>query len=79
MMKLEFYTKRFDRRVLINGITVGAINPMLTKAGKWAFLPDHSADWDSVPEPLRHPIYFNTIGDIKSYIRRQLFKGRGNG
>ena len=72
-MKLEFYTKRYDRRVLIDGVTVGAINPMVTKAGKWAFLPDHG-HWSDIPEPLRRPIYRNTIGDIKSHIRRLLFR-----
>ena len=76
-MKLAFYTKRFDRRVLIDDVTVGAINPMLTKAGKWAFLPnynEHGYALTDLPEVLRSPIYFNTIGEIKSYIRRQLFK-----
>ncbi len=72
-MNLEFYTKRFDRRVIVNGITVGAINPMVTKAGKWAYLPSTS-HWSDVPEPLRQPIYRNTIGEIQAYIRRQLFQ-----
>jgi len=61
---VEYKTVRGQRWVFANGKEVGTINPMLSAAGKWAFIP--IAGYETISsDPFKEIIYGKTIGDVR--------------
>lgn len=57
-----------DRKVYWGDTLAGTIEPMLTAAGKWGFIPEPGARL--VPNGLRAPLYYNKQHELKSRLRR---------
>lgn len=59
-----------NRTVFWHDTMAGTIEPVITGAGKWAYIPGIDT-WD-VPNILRRRVDFRTQREIKSYLRRKL-------
>jgi hypothetical protein len=60
-----------NRWVFANGKEVGKIEPMLSAAGKWAFIPIQGYETIS-KDPFKEIIWGKTIGDVRRSIARKL-------
>ena len=68
---VEYKKIRGDRWVFANGKEVGKIEPMLSAAGKWAFIPIQGYETIS-KDPFKEIIWGKTIGDVRRSIARKL-------
>ena len=70
-MNIQYKTIRGTRWVFANGEEVGTIDPMLSAAGKWAFIPliGYGLERDIL---FRNILFGRTIGDVRSAIAWQL-------
>jgi hypothetical protein len=70
-MIVGYKTVRSIRWVFANGEAVGKIEPMLTAAGKWAFIPIDGYGWER-PALFKNILYGNTIGAVRTAISHQV-------
>ena len=64
---VEYKTVRGQRWVFANGKEVGKIEPMLSAAGKWAFIPIQGYETIS-KDPFKEIIWGRTIGDVRKRL-----------
>ena len=70
-MNVQFKTIRGTRWVFADGEEVGTINPMLSAAGKWAFIPIDGYERLNSAEPFKEILYGRTIGDVRGSVLRR--------
>ena len=70
-VQLEYKTIRSERWVFANGKEVGKIEPMLSAAGKWAFIPLAGYGVKS-KDAFKEIIWGKTIGDVKRSLEWKL-------
>lgn len=67
-MGMLSFTAAPSRKVYWGDTLAGSIEPVVSAAGDWAFIPEPGAQ--SVPNALRHRIDYRTQREVKSRLRR---------
>jgi hypothetical protein len=70
-VQLEYKTIRGQRWVFANGKEVGTIDPMLSAAGKWAFIPLAGYGVKS-QDAFKEILWGKTIGDVRRSLEWKL-------